>query len=116
MDTVGTFETAEVLAKENLITCLHKHYTPEQVSNWGNKVGEQVLGNIAVAAGVSTADFNKAKEILNRLPAILFICLDVANGYQTSFIERVNYYRNAFPDKTIIAGNVVTPEITQILI
>jgi len=29
MDTTGTFETAEVLGAERLITCLHKHYTVE---------------------------------------------------------------------------------------
>jgi hypothetical protein len=39
MDTTGTFEIAEVLGAEKLITCLHKHYTVEEVVNWGNKVG-----------------------------------------------------------------------------
>lgn len=29
MDTTGTFEIAEELAKEKLITCLHRHYSME---------------------------------------------------------------------------------------
>ena len=75
-----------------------------------------MLGNIAVAAGVSDHDYDKVRDILAELPEIKFICLDVANGYQRSFIDRVEYYRERFPDKIIIAGNVVTQEITQILL
>jgi GMP reductase len=30
MDTVGTFEMAVELAKEKIITAIHKHYTPEE--------------------------------------------------------------------------------------
>jgi GMP reductase len=81
MDTTGTFEIAEVLGAEGLITCLHKHYSVEDVVNWGNKVGDSIAGNIAVAAGVSDHDFGKAKEITDALPGVKFLCLDVANGY-----------------------------------
>lgn len=108
MDTVGTFEIAEEFAKNDMITCMQKHYEAKEFIEWGNKVGEPVLRNIAVAAGVSDRDFNKTKEILDALPDVKFICLDVANGYQNSFIDRVHYYRTQFPDKIILAGNVVT--------
>ena len=91
MDTVGTFEIAEAFAKEKMITCLHKHYTVQEVIDWGQEVGEPVLSNIAVAAGVSDYDFNKVRDILTALPDIKFICLDVANGYQRTFIDRVEY-------------------------
>ena len=116
MDTTGTFEIAEVLGAERLITCLHKHYSVEEVVKWGNKVGDSILENIAVAAGVSDHDFGKVKEITEALPAVKFICLDVANGYQSSFIDRVAFYRSQFPNHIILAGNVVTPEISTILL
>ena len=116
MDTTGTFEIAEVLGAEGLITCLHKHYTVEEMVNWGNKVGGAVLNNVAVTAGVSDFDFGKVKEVVDALPAVKFLCLDVANGYQSSFIERVTHYRNHFPNHIILAGNVVTPEISTILL
>jgi len=48
--------------------------------------------------------------------AIKFICLDVANGYQRNFVARVEHYRKTFPDKVILAGNVVTPILTQVLL
>jgi len=31
-------------------------------------------------------------------------------------VNKVEYYREQFPDKIILAGNVVTPEVTQVLI
>ena len=40
------------------------------------------------------------------------ICLDVANGYSQYFVDTVSKYREAFPQHTIIAGNVVTGEMT----
>lgn len=112
MDTVGTFEIAEEFAKENMITCLMKHYSVEETVEWAKRVGPDVLKNVAVAAGTSDRDFQKTKDILDEVPDLKFICLDVANGYQHSFIQRVDFYRSQFPDKIIIAGNVVTQEIT----
>ena len=44
------------------------------------------------------------------------ICLDVANGYQRSFVQKIEQYREEFPDKIILAGNVVTPDMTRILL
>lgn len=116
MDTVGTLEIAEEFAKWKMITCLHKHYGVEELIEWGKRVGPGVTNNIAVTAGVNDSDFSKVKAVLEELGEVKFICLDVANGYQESFIERVEFYRTQFPDKILIAGNVVTQEITQILI
>jgi GMP reductase len=45
-----------------------------------------------------------------------FICVDVANGYQTNFIDFVKRVRTDFPDKIIIVGNVITPEIVEELL
>merc|ERR1712232_1000605 len=47
---------------------------------------------------------------------IPFICLDVANGYSEFFVETVRTYRQEFPDKIIIAGNVVTADMTDMLL
>jgi len=44
------------------------------------------------------------------------ICIDVANGYQDIFLDRVSQVRRDFPDAFIMAGNVVTPEMTQQII
>merc|ERR1719502_373181 len=44
------------------------------------------------------------------------ICIDVANGYSESFLMCIRQVRSKFPTKTIIAGNVVTGEMTEELL
>lgn len=44
------------------------------------------------------------------------VCLDVANGYMERFVGFVKKYRDTNPKAVIIAGNVVTPEMTETLI
>ena len=45
-----------------------------------------------------------------------FICLDVANGYSQHFVNFVKKVRDNFPEHIIMAGNVVTGEMTEELI
>eukprot|EP00116_Pleurobrachia_bachei_P008691 sb/3468953/ len=59
---------------------------------------------------------DKLKEIITGIPAVQFICLDVANGYSEHFVEFVKKVRTLYPTKTIIAGNVVTGEMVEELI
>jgi GMP reductase len=42
--------------------------------------------------------------------------LDVANGYSERFLDFVADFRERYPEKIIIAGNVVTPDVTEELI
>ena len=39
-----------------------------------------------------------------------FICVDVANGYMSKFIEICKEIREKYPEKILIAGNVCTSE------
>merc|ERR1719270_2804370 len=100
---------AKAFAAHKMFVCIHKHY---EVEDWikfaeGNK---EVLPYLAVSSGTSDRDFEKISEILKRIPEIGFLCLDIANGYSEHFAEYVSKCRAAFPDKAIMAGNVVTGE------
>ena len=55
-------------------------------------------------------------DILENVPDVKFICLDVANGYSQFFVEYVAKVRKAFPTHTILAGNVVTGDMVEALI
>ena len=44
------------------------------------------------------------------------ICLDVANGYAEKFLETVKRVRDDYPHAVIMAGNVVTGDMTEALI
>ena len=51
-----------------------------------------------------------------KLTNIKMFCLDVANGYSEHFVDYVRKVRKEFPDHIIMAGNVVTGEMTEELI
>ena len=55
-------------------------------------------------------------NVLKNYPDVKFITIDVANGYHEHFVDFVKQTRDEYPDKTIIAGNVVTAEMTEQLI
>lgn len=116
MDTTGTFEVAAVLANLGLLTAIHKHYTPEQWDVFLSGRKNDFYSRIMISAGATDGDFSKLERIVTAHPNLQFICLDVANGYTEAFVEYVSRVRSAFPDKTIVAGNVVTGEMVEELL
>ncbi|EGT5659893.1 GMP reductase [Cronobacter dublinensis subsp. dublinensis] len=116
MDTVGTFGMAQALAAFDILTAVHKHYSVLEWAEFVRSVSAGVLKHVMVSTGTSDADFEKTKEILALSPSLQFICIDVANGYSEHFVQFVAKARAAWPDKAIIAGNVVTGEMCEELI
>ncbi|GLB49245.1 GMP reductase [Neptunitalea lumnitzerae] len=116
MDTVGTFEMSKELAKQNLITAVHKHYSLEDWKNFMSNANENEYKNIAVSTGTGEADGEKLKKIIETHPELSFICIDVANGYSEHFTEFLKRTRDLYPDKIIMAGNVVTGEMVEELL
>jgi len=112
MDGVGTFAMASKLAEHKMFTCLVKSYKYE---DWSNSY--PFNGNhLAISTGTSNSDFEKLVELCTHFTDIKFICIDIANGYSEHFADYVGKVRMQFPTHTIIAGNVVTGDMTQELI
>lgn len=116
MDTVGTFRMARALAEFDVLTAVHKHYSVEQWAQFVKEAPETVLRHVMVSTGTSEADFVKVKQILALSAELKFICIDVANGYSEHFVNFLQKAREAWPDKVICAGNVVTGEMVEELI
>ena len=120
MDTVGTFAMAKSLCTQGAITCLHKHYKiNEYVAFYTDP--SIVNKNLAFySIGTSEKEINKAIDVFKQITKYNFetpnICLDVANGYTEQFVKTAYRLRNLFPESVIMAGNVVTPEMTEELI
>ncbi len=116
MDTVGTFEVYNVLKNYKMLTALHKFYTLDDYKNIIN-AGEIILdpNYFMVSTGISDENYKNMIEIVEYTNC-KWICIDVANGYMTSLLEFVNKVRHRFPNKIIIAGNVVTSEMVKLLI
>ncbi len=116
MDTVGTMDMAKSLANHQLLTAIHKHYTPAQWKTFMDAVGNTITEYIAVSSGTSPDDANKLDLILKENNSLRFICIDVANGYSEKFVDFVKSTRNKYPEKVIMAGNVVTGEMVEELL
>merc|ERR1719152_323485 len=58
----------------------------------------------------------KLDEVLKSVPDVEMICIDVANGYAVAFVKCIRDMRRRHPAITIMAGNVVTKEMTEQLI
>lgn len=116
MDTVGTFEMALALAKEKLFTAIHKHYTVKEWNEFLQEAPAEIANYIAVSTGTGKNDFKKVDEIFTQNPQLKFLCIDVANGYSEHFVSFLKQARKQFPDKVIIAGNVVTGEMVEELL
>lgn len=117
MDGVGTFSMAQsfVENESGMSVALHKHYPLEKLVDFftQNNAG----ANVWYSIGMVQDDQDKLIEFLKRVPnAIDKICVDVANGYSEHFLDFVRKTREAVPDLTIMAGNVVTGEMVEELI
>lgn len=116
MDTVGTFEMARALAEKKLFTAIHKHYSMKDWDVFSKNKPLDIGNYIAVSTGISKNDSEQLAEIFKQHPYLKFICIDVANGYSEHFAKFVKRTRDRYPDKVIIAGNVVTGEMVEELL
>ena len=117
MDTTGTFEMAEAFYQEKMLVAVHKHYTLEDWEVFAEKHKEDqgIYNHIMASTGISLSDFEKLNNILSLIPEIPFICIDIANGYSKPLAEFVKKVRATYPEKIIIAGNVVTGSMVDTL-
>ena len=115
MDTTGTFEMARALAKHKLSVALHKHYSDAELLTFFAEQPESPPAFYSM--GITTPDFEKFNRIMKQTNGtIQNVCVDVANGYTKAFVSFIHKLRAAYPDITIMAGNVVTGEMTEELI
>lgn len=114
MDHTGTFAMARSLAKHGLLTALDKFIDLENWQAFQSQHAD-VTSYCFVSSGISKKDFEQLEAILQHVPAS-FVCLDVANGYTQNFVDFVRKVREHFPQKTIMAGNVVTAEMAEELV
>ena len=117
MDTTGTFKMHNALSKHKMVTCIARHYNKDY-SNWADKEHELSklrLMHSCVMSGISKQELTELVHIAKMFP-VSFVGLDVANGYTKNFVDAVSRVRESLPDSTIIAGNVVTGDMTSELL
>ncbi|MGB6178959.1 IMP dehydrogenase [Carnobacterium sp.] len=68
---------------------------------------------VAAAVGVTTDTFERAQALIDA--GVDAIIVDTAHGHSAGVIRKIKEIREAFPDITLIAGNVATGEATRAL-
>ncbi len=117
MDGVGTFEMADKLAEGKIMTCLVKTYSVKELVDYFDSDTIERTEYVAMSIGITDSDYTKFKGVYDKVGIKLkYVCIDVANGYSERFAEFVRGMRNNYPNVVIIAGNVVTGEMTEELI
>jgi len=109
MDGVGTVEMAIALQKMNMLTALVK--TTQEIPIELNH------NNYVISTGINKNDYERLKVLMSSATEHRFICIDVANGYSQNFLNYISKVREKYKTLvTIMAGNVVTPEMAQMVI
>ena len=115
MDTTGTIEMARALDAFRLSTALHKHYSVDECVRFFRSLERK--SSAFYSMGITKADEEKFKRVVDAAgEAVEYVCIDVANGYHENFGTFVTRIRSAYPRLVIMAGNVVTGEMTEELI
>ena len=110
MDTIGTYEVYKVLSQYKMITCFHKFYQLEDF-----KEMDLDPEYFMISTGINDQDLEKLEKIIEEID-VKFICIDVANGYMDKLTEFCYQLRLKYPNKIIVAGNVVCKQRTKELI
>jgi GMP reductase len=115
MDTTGTFEMANALGAHGLSVALHKHYDEEMLVSYFTALERKASAFYSL--GITDSDYAKFKRVKARVGEhIQFVCIDVANGYHENFVRFIGRFRTDHPDVVLMAGNVVTGDMTEALI
>ncbi len=112
MDVTGTIAMARALKDHGAMVALHKHYPAERLVEFFNSPDS---ANAFYTVGTNEADHEKLKAVKAKAP-IPMICMDVANGYTESFVDMIKRVRDENPRAIIMAGNVVTGDMTEALV
>jgi GMP reductase len=117
MDGVGTFSMADKLAEGSIFSCLVKTYTVGELVDYFDSEIPERTDYVAMSIGITDRDHQKFRDVYEQTgDQLKYVCIDVANGYSERFAEFVRVMRNNYPNIVIIAGNVVTGEMTEELI
>jgi GMP reductase len=113
MDGVGAFGMDDELNKHRCMVALTKHYKDVELINHFQKK----LNSTIYSLGISDKDVEKFSNVFSIVgQPHMRVCIDVANGYTQQFVEFVKRFRERYPYIVLMAGNVVTPEMTEELI
>ena len=109
MDDVGTLPMMKALGEQGLITALHKHHSIDELGGVDKE-------HTFLTIGIRDDGMSLLKEYIEKYGEPKMLLVDVANGYLERFVDFIKQARAVSPSSIIMAGNVVTSEMTEELI
>jgi len=114
MDSTGTFGVYEVLSTHKMLTCFNKFYTLDDYKNqWDKKPLNPEY--FIISTGINEINFSNLCDIIE-FTNCKWLCIDIANGYIKKLVNFCKKCRETWKYMIIIAGNVVSREMTEELI
>lgn len=116
MASCGTFEMAKTLSKYKIITSFHKYYSIEDYKEFFKNFDDQDY--IMYTLGIRDKDIEQLNNMIKEglIEKFSFICIDVPNGYLQKFTDVIKKVRSLCPNHIIVAGNVVSNEMSEEII
>jgi GMP reductase len=119
MDTTGTFAMAKALDGYRMSVALQKYCEIDEYVAFFRALERKSAAFYSL--GIAKQDEDKLHRVMDAAgegadSAIRYVCIDVANGYTEGFTRFVAKIRARYPHLVIMAGNVVTGEMTEELI
>jgi GMP reductase len=102
------------LNKHKCMVAITKHYDEfDLINHFAQRYYSSVY-----SLGISDADLKKFNAVFESAAfnSNMRVCIDVANGYTQAFVDFISKFREKYPYVVLMAGNVVTPEMTEELI
>jgi GMP reductase len=112
MDTIGTIEMAEAFRPFGALVALHKFYDPDRLAQY---LDRHEHPNVMLTVGTGASDWERLAAVKSKTK-VPMLNIDVANGYTENFVRAVSKLRTENPDAVIMAGTVVTAEMTEALL
>lgn len=111
MDTVTEYNMAVAMAKAGGMAIIHKNMSPTAQAQIIKDVKTDNKDNL-VGAAISH-DLSEAGQIRIKMlieAAVDLIIIDTAHGHSKLVIDCVKWFKNTYPQITLVAGNIATSE------
>ena len=124
MTTVGTPKMAKELVKRGYLASIEKHYSTEEINTLYDDLESLAVSEdrektfytdkICLCVGINDS-IDTIIEV-SKTHKVNIVHVDCPNAYIPRFKERVKLVREAFPEALMIAGVVVTSDLTTDLV
>ncbi|MBF8263230.1 MAG: guaB [Parachlamydiales bacterium] len=100
MDTVMSYEMADILIAQGSIPVFHRFTPFEEQMKWVQRYKDKTF----ISCGIQKLD--ETRKLLDL--GALGVCIDVAHGHSDRMFRHIQELKKSHPDKEVIAGNVCT--------